>query len=217
MNGELDRYVKLVYFLGETLGSMFEAALYDTTDPAYPVIAAANIRYDDRERIRAFIAEAVGSQKVRTRGYHANYPIQVDFGKLLKASVLLIPGADGGIAGALSLSVRCDTIMKMQGFMSSMLQFNTDGFDEDEPESAAEERTPPISREPTLDMIAETVDGFGVAPGRTSQDERMEIICDLYDMGVFSLKGAVAKTAEALRISEQSVYRYLTKIKRARD
>ena len=44
----------------------------------------------------------------------------------------------------------------------------------------------------------------------------MEIILELYEMGVYSLKGSVARTAEVLQISEQSVYRYLSKIKRAR-
>ncbi len=58
---------------------------------------------------------------------------------------------------------------------------------------------------------------MGVEPGRISQEERLEAIFDLYDMGVFELKGAVARTADALEISAQSVYRYLAKIKRARS
>ena len=40
---------------------------------------------------------------------------------------------------------------------------------------------------------------------------------DLYDAGFFELKGAVAKAAEVLGISQKSVYRYLAKIKQARN
>jgi predicted transcriptional regulator YheO len=71
-------------------------------------------------------------------------------------------------------------------------------------------------REPSLDSIGEIVAEFNVVPENTTPDERLEIMCDLYDAGVFRLKGAVAKTAEVLHMSEQSVYRYLTRIKKAR-
>ena len=42
------------------------------------------------------------------------------------------------------------------------------------------------------------------------------MIIQLYDSGVLDLKGAVAKTAQALRMSEQSIYRYVAKVKRGR-
>ena len=214
MNGELSQYAKLIPFLGEILGTSFEACLYDLTDPAYPVVAAANSYGDNQEQTRAFISEMVASQRVRARGYFTNRPIAADFGKMLKASVFFIHSTDSEIIGALCLNVRCDLFMKMVSFASDMLRFNMEDVSDDVPEPEFQDTA---AHEPSLDTIAEVVKGFGIEPSRASQDERLEIICDLYDMGVFRLKGAVAKTAAALHISEQSVYRYLTKIKRSRD
>ena len=57
---------------------------------------------------------------------------------------------------------------------------------------------------------------FSDAPDRLTADEKTELIIDLYDSGVLDLKGAVAKTAQALRMSEQSIYRYVAKVKRGR-
>lgn len=214
MNDGLDQYAKMVSFLGETLGNTFEACLFDLTAPGYPVVASANSHGDTQEKVRAFVSKAASSRQVRERGYFTNRPIEIDFSKLLKASVFFIYGAEGKPVGALCLNLRCDLFMKMTAFASSMLQFNTEDLDDD----AAEAILPaPAGHEPSLDVITQMVGEFGVEPGRFSQNERMEIILDLYDMGVFELKGAVAKAAEELRISVQSVYRYLTKIKKARD
>ena len=44
----------------------------------------------------------------------------------------------------------------------------------------------------------------------------MELLTDMYDEYVFSVKGSVAKTAEVLGMSEQSVYRYIAGIKKTR-
>ena len=73
------------------------------------------------------------------------------------------------------------------------------------------------SKEVSLNTVTEVIRQFSDMPTRMTLEERQEVICDLYDMGVYNLRGAVAKTAEIMQISEQSVYRYIAKIKKARD
>lgn len=214
MCDELSQYVKLVSFLGETLGSTFEACLFDLAVPGYPVVASVNSHKDTQDKVRAFVLKAAASRQTQTKGYFANRPIEIDFSKLLKSSVFFIYGAEEKPVGALCLNLRCDLFMKMATFANSMLQFNTEDLETEEPET---ELLRTADQELSLDTITQMIGEFGVEPGRFSQEERLEIILDMYDMGVFELKGAVAKTAEELQISAQSVYRYLTKIKKARD
>ncbi len=214
MCDELSQYVKLVSFLGEALGSTFEACLFDLAVPGYPVVASVNSHKDTQDKVRAFVLKAAASRQTQTKGYFANRPIEIDFSKLLKSSVFFIYGEEEKPVGALCLNLRCDLFMKMATFANSMLQFNTEDLETEEPET---ELLRTADQELSLDTITQMVGEFGVEPGRFSQEERLEIILDMYDMGVFELKGAVAKTAEELQISAQSVYRYLTKIKKARD
>ena len=214
MSDELKKYAELIPFFAETLGNAFEIDLFDLADPDYPIVASANSNIDVQEKERAFVAEAAGSQKARNRKYIANRPIQFSFSKMLKTSVFFIKDSSNEITGALCISMQCDFFMKMSGFAANLLQFNTNDLDDD---SFYDEDIPASSKEPSLDSITEMVKEYGVEPERITQGERLEIICDLYDMGVYNLKGAVAKTAEALQVSEQSVYRYITKIKKARD
>ena len=54
----------------------------------------------------------------------------------------------------------------------------------------------------------------GISPDKLSQSDRVEIIRDLNNNGMFLLKGAVATVAEVMGVSEPSVYRYLQKVKK---
>lgn len=214
MHTELEQYKKLVSFLAETLGNTFEAGLFDLTEPAFPLVAAANANSDIQDRVRDMIVRTIDSPKVQAGYYLANRPIQIDFDRLLKVSVYFVRGEEGKIIGALWLSMRCDLFLKLDAFATSFLQFSTEELDAQEQTQA---KVPAPSRELSLDTITEFIKGFSVAPGRMTLDERQEVICDLYDMGVYNLKGAVARTAEVMQISEQSVYRYIAKLKKARD
>lgn len=52
-----------------------------------------------------------------------------------------------------------------------------------------------------------------VPPDRLNQEERLQIITQLYDRGMFQLKGAVPFVMEKLGCSQASIYRYLSKVK----
>lgn len=213
MERELERCKRLIGFLDEALSGAFEASLFSLEDPNYPALLAYSGEGHYLDKLRLFVAEAACSKRLRDRGYFANHPVVVDETKLLKASVYLIRTEEGALAGALCLSMRCDLFFKMSEYMTRMLQFNMEELDGEAPVSEA----PSALREPSLETIGQMVEEFGVAPERLTQAERQEILVDLYDMGAFRIKGAVAKAAQALKMSEQSVYRYLAKIKKARD
>ncbi len=201
----MNEYCKLVSVLGESLGNSFRVFLYDTTQPNFPVVAAANRADSSERKIRTFLAKAMKDQAIREEGFLTNCLLEVDRSALLKLSVSFVCEEAGNIVGALCIAMRCEPFFRLMSFAESFVR--ADSFGEDS------HRKP---HEATLDSIEEVAGEYGIEPGRFTQYEREEIICDLYDMGVYQLKGAVAKTAEVLRISEQSVYRYLSKIKKAR-
>ena len=208
MSNELEQYKRLVDFLTESLGGTFEAGLFDLTDVSCPMLIAGNSEYNGLAQIQAYVAEAAANRSAQAKSCLTNRPVEIGSGKLLKISVYFIRDGQQAIIGALWLSMRCDFFLKLDTFAASMLQFNLEDMD-------TEEKTPPAaSSKPTLDRIAEMAEEFSVDPGRMSLEERQEFICDLYDEGIFNLKGAVARTAEVLRVSEQSVYRYVAKIRK---
>ena len=214
MHQELEQYTKMVKFLAETLGNTFEAGLLDMTDPDLSPVAASNEYSEAQDKVRELVASVKDSQKVQAEQALTNHPVTFDFDKLLKVSVFFIHNAEGNVIGALWLSMRCDLFLKMGTFATNMLQFSKEELSSipaEDPYAAI------TSRELSLNTVTEVIRQFSDAPARMTLDERQEVICDLYDMGVYNLRGAVARTAEIMQISEQSVYRYIAKIKKARD
>lgn len=214
MDNELKRYIKLVPFMGETLGPAFEVILFDLTELGQIVVASANVRDSSVEKARALALEAMECEKTKMSGYVVNRGVETNPGKLSKISVFYVRNGKEEIVGALCICMKCDPFLKLETIIEGFLRFDTDDIGIGMQET---ELFKSVSREPSLDGISNYIRSFGIESGRTNLDERMEIICDLYDMGVFNLKGAVARTAEELQISTKSVYRYLANIKKVRD
>lgn len=57
----------------------------------------------------------------------------------------------------------------------------------------------------------------GVQPERMNKSERLKMIADLDDSGVFLIKGAVDTVANALGISSPTVYRYLHSVRKGEE
>ena len=62
-------------------------------------------------------------------------------------------------------------------------------------------------------MISSVISKITMPLDRLSPQEKIEIIRELNELGVFLLKGGVSQVATSLSISEPTVYRYLQKIK----
>ena len=63
-------------------------------------------------------------------------------------------------------------------------------------------------------LINSALEKYPVAPERLSLEERISIIQELNDNGLFLLKGGIPALAASLDVSEPTVYRYLSKIKK---
>ncbi len=212
MNEELKKYETLAYFLGSTIPKTFEIILFDTTTSDYPVLVHINKASGTLKGTRRIIASAINNQVVRQQGKLVNRVLQSDNNKMLKSSLLFIK-KDNEVVGVLCLNMQCDVYTKVQDVVNSLLSFSLDDLDD------IQENSDDISlnyQEPTLDTIAQVVHENVEDPKRATVDERLEIIFDLYDLGIFEIKGSVARTAEELCVSEQSIYRYISKIRKAR-
>ena len=119
--------------------------------------------------------------------------------------------SEGTLVGALVLYIELTPFVALSSHIDNLLHFDVTNIDEIQPV-----QPPAPTEEPTLELIDKMVSEFSDAPDRLTPDEKTELIIDLYDSGVLDLKGAVAKTAQALRMSEQSIYRYVAKVKRGR-
>lgn len=206
------KYTSLVYFFKRTLSSSYEVLLLDTRQPDLPVVATTAKNRDNENAVRGFVSSALKDPRLLSQGMVLNRGLEMDYAKLIRASAFFLKDDQEQVIGALCLMMNCNPYLKLQEILGSVLDFDLSETDQT-PVDPIQELTP---REPSLDMIREAIANADVEPSRMTQAEKQELICDLYDLNAFRVKGGVAEVAQGLKMSEQSIYRYIAKIKRAR-
>lgn len=211
MNAQIEKYVPLITLLGESLPNICEVFLFDLTEKGMPVAAQHNARRKTADALRSYLKTILKSKTVVKNGLLTNRNSGGPGEMLCKTSVLLIKDETGDPVGALVLSIAVMELLPMHNCLQELLTFDTTDIEDIQPRQECVQK-----ENPTLDTIDWMVAEFADQPERLTPDEKMELIIDLYDTGVFELKGAVARAAFVLGMSEQSVYRYLAKIRRIR-
>ncbi|MDD6042449.1 MAG: helix-turn-helix domain-containing protein [Eubacteriaceae bacterium] len=213
MNSILKKYIELAEFIADSAGDTFETIVFDTTDESLPSVGHFNPLRGTENPTREILKEALKSRTIQKNGKTLNRAVASEHKKIIKTSIFLIRDEEDTTVGALCINVNCHVYFELEKFFSGIMKFNTSDMEKDECHIFDEEKK---KEAPTLDTIDRMIAEFEVEPGRMSADERIEIICDMFDEGVFEIKGSVAKTAKALGVSEKTIYRYLSEIRKAR-
>ena len=211
MHKLLEQYQTTVAFLSESLPKTWEVLLFDLTQKNMPVVENKQSSRQRVDSLRSYIRQAMKRSTVLENGMLV-CRADVTMGKgLSKVSIQFLRDSEGTLVGALVLYIELTPFVALSSHIDNLLHFDVTNIDEIQPV-----QPPAPTEEPTLELIDKMVSEFSDAPDRLTPDEKTELIIDLYDSGVLDLKGAVAKTAQALRMSEQSIYRYVAKVKRGR-
>lgn len=214
----LESYKKLVAFLGQILGGHCKIVLFDLTVTPPSVVAIANGTMEGGKGIGAPLTkvarEIIESEEWKVCDYKSEFLGRTRNGELLKSSYFFIK--DGSkLIGMLSINSSasqyqklCQDILQMGGF-SSLLTL--------QPAASATVSEHFSESFSDVSEVVSTVMGAhfsGISAERLNQSEKMTVIQELHDKGVFLIKGAVPEVAQALSCSEATVYRYLSKLSR---
>ncbi len=215
-----DEYIRLAKFLNQSHSKLFNVILFDMEKEDYPILVKTNLRGNVIKAAKDFVSAAIDNKKVVEEGMVINSGFASEPGKMAKISVFFIKNEKNQITGALCLIMQCNMLFSLQTILTDLLQFN-DGLpgDEDEDMFLVDENDMPKSpQELSLDTIDLVIQELGISVEKgISSGDKTDAICELYEMGIFELKGAVARTALCLNCSEKSVYRYISTIRKARE
>lgn len=211
MNDKLEAYKGLISFLGKALPGEFDAILFDLTEKGYPAVEKSDWGRRNEKEVKKLLQNLIKEGAALDESVFGRV-IPTSEQKLEKVSFYFIKES-GKAIGALALSMELDTYLKFSSFLSDRLGIvGNDGVTPINMNSY-------MQRERVLtdlDEIDDVVKEFCPDPSELTPKERKELFLDIYDTGIFRIKGAIPKVAEAMGISEQTVYRYLSEIKKAR-
>lgn len=220
----LKQYTKLVEFLGLTLGPSYEITLHDVSGKNSSIIAIVNGDISGRNldspptdmALRAITENAAG------RDYRINYNGLAGGNKVLRSSTYYIKDSGGNLVGMLcinfddskfqALSSQLFQLIHPDNYVENNIAIRSDILEltEDAPET---ERFNDSVTSVAQSVIQEVLSEDGVPVDRLTQAEKIRIVSQLEQRGVFRLRGAVDNVSKALRSSPASIYRYLTRIR----
>lgn len=240
---EFGPYLPLMDFLAELLGPRTEIVLHDTSDLSRSIVALTNGHVSGRSvggPATDLVLKVLQNHEHDDRDYLANYLAESRTGGTFRSSTFFIRDAGGDVVGMLCLNIDDEPLTRARDLLAAITA--TTGLVKGAEQGGAGagpggaggtggapgagdgaraassagvvERLSTNVDELALDGVARIVAAQGVEPHRMTPDEKVAAVRELERAGVFLLKGAVAQVADALHVSEPTVYRYVKQVRR---
>ncbi len=211
---KLQAYVPLVKFLARFLGNNCEVVLHDVRNIERSIVAIENSHISGRtigdplKNLGRFFRE----QENPSADFIKSRIVSDEKGRKRKTASYLIKDEDGDLVGLLCLNMDLTRFSELKELLDEyVLGPGVRVQQEPQPVILAEEEDNSIE-DLTHSIIKDTIHSSPVPPSRMTPDEKMDIVEKLNSRGVFLLRGALGEVASLLETSENSIYRYLSKI-----
>ena len=209
MDARLEPYRVVVSFLGEALGPDYEVVLHDLTSEDGTIVAIVNNHISGRTEgaplsnmALRFIQERMYEKQDYLAGYQGASQAK---GRLRSSTMFIKAGSE--LIGMLCINFDAAKYSRMAQELLALC-------------GAHREPSPPLGVENFVSSLPDAVQaaiadvtGSVLPPDRLTMDEKIRIVDDLQQAGIFYMKGAVSEVAAQLGSSEATIYRYLSKLK----
>lgn len=216
-NKKLEKYIPLVNFIGDACGKSFEVILHDVTDPENSVIAVKNGHLSGRkigDSMTDLAMQVLNQNESQDKDYIASYEGRLKNGKIFVSSTYFIKDEDA-LIGMLCINYDSSLLLGISQQVANLLDsFNLSPNDNKEAYTEVLDGSISNMAENIIDA---TISNLNITPNRMTIKEKTQIIAELDKQDVFSAKGSVMHVAQALQISEPTVYRYLNKTRASKQ
>ena len=215
---QLKSYLPMLDFLAAVMGKDAEIVLHDVSHMDNSVVAIRNGHVSGRgvgAPTTDLALKLIKSGKYGDRDFVANYKGLSAEGKALRSATYFIRDKRKKLIGMLCINIDTSQFERFRDFLNGLIEFpgHPVGVDHDEKDTMIENFSNSVEAL-AFESIYSVLKERNISPERMSQDEKIDIIKELNNSGVFLLKGAVSEVAARLKVSEATIYRYLTKIKK---
>ena len=210
----LRQYKVLVEFLGKALGPDYEVVLQTIGPEGSGIAAIANGRGSGRgvgSPVTSTALKMIMRRQYTDQDYSLNYTGMLSNGKAIRSSTMFIKD-QGRLVGMLCINFDDSRFHELSDALLRVIHPD-DYLQRGLPVSEGTEFFQSDVNTMMQELFEEATASLQAPPDRLNQEERLQIITQLYDRGMFQLKGAVPFVMEKLGCSQASIYRYLSKVK----
>lgn len=213
----LNLFIPFVDFLGAVLGENTEVVLHNVACPEHSVVAIQHGFHSGRKvgsSLTDFAFHVKNSKEYEKNDYLVNYRAQAK-GKEFTASTFYIKN-HGQLIGMLCLNTNTSAVHDFVEITNKFIQtlhigapgININSVPEENNSIQENLDTPIVSL--AKSTIAKTIADSNIPPERMTRKEKIEIVWELADQGIHRMKGAISEIARQLKLSESTVYRYIS-------
>ena len=221
MSSLMERAHSLVTFLGNVLPSNYEIVLQDVE--AGKIIAIEHSEVSGRHKdapLTDYALKVIADERWKSADYELNYSGLTKDNKILRSSTFFLK-ENGVLLGMICINANTTVyedlsraILKLGGLFTESQEMPVVATTSELPiENFSRSYTDIIGS--TISSILETKGNIHVS--RLTQEEKLEIVCELNNQGIFLIKGAISEVAEKLGCSDASIYRYLSKLNKQKQ
>lgn len=225
LRAEFSPYVPLMAFLAEILGPRAEIVLHDTSDLSRSIVALTNGHISGRSvggPATDLVLKVLQNHEQDDRDFLANYLAESRAGGRFRSSTYFIRDARMKVIGMICVNIDDEHLTRARDLLTTIIATTGvvkggapgDILVQPEGPRPVAERLSMNVDELALDGVARIVAAQGQDPQRMTPDEKIAAVRELERAGMFLLKGAVTQVAEALYVSEPTVYRYVKQVRR---
>lgn len=220
----LEKYVSLLNFFAEVCGPEYELVLHDVSRPEASIVAIRNGHISGRT-VGSTMSEFAPTfiKLIQSGSYGEDMVAHVDRtrdNRILESHTYFIKDEKEELRGMICANHDVTDLIKLHDTLHEKIRM-LNGLSRDLAERAKNEPLPleaifEKEMHSNLDglmdvLIEQAVSEFAVPLKGMSPEDRIRFVRVLRKRHLFSMKGAVAKMAERLDVSEATVYRYLKK------
>jgi predicted transcriptional regulator YheO len=211
-NKYVEQFIPLVDAIAETFGKTCEVVLHDLSKPERSIIKIVNGHVTGRSvggPITDLVLPVLKNNKT-DKSFFIGYHTKTKTGKELKSTTVFIKDTKGKIVGALCINIDVTPYLFVKNILEELCitsTLNTTDGDKESPEKFE-------SNVDTLvnELIKETSKKIGKPLPQMGREDKLEMIRNLKEKGIFLIKGSAKRVSKELNVSLATIYKYLEEI-----
>ncbi|WP_019134736.1 helix-turn-helix transcriptional regulator [Kallipyga massiliensis] len=206
MNSIIESYFPVADMIAETFGKNCEAVVHDLTHPDSSVVYVANGHVTNRRPGQSFdhLVRQVLLNKNFQNDRTCNYVFELDDGRKIKSSSVLIRDEKKDVVGMLCVNYDITQLLSTEKYIENFLCIKQD--QSDYPSDVEQDVMTVID-----DLIMNIVGPRDIK--NQSRKKNVEIVKFMDEKGIFLVKGAIDKVADLMGVSTVTIYSYLDEAK----
>jgi predicted transcriptional regulator YheO len=205
-------FLPLVRLMSDLFGGGTEIVLHDVRDVNHSVVVVANGELSGRrigDPATDVMRDILRRDDLESRDYVVDYESRARNGAPFRSSLFFLRDEAGTIAGMISVNIELQRLFQAQDLFARLTRTTR-------PEGRPQiDRVNIASEQIAVDTIDAELASVGIHASAMVPADKLRVVQNLHERGVFRMRGSVPRVAKALMLSEPSVYRYLSTVKAA--